>query len=171
MSVWSLYEGWERVHLRIVDGMRDLDSETLALSRVEGWPIWALAAHMSGARVGWVCGVLKEPGVEATPFGSLDADGWEDHPEHPRSADELVQALQTSWAIVASCLDRWTPEMLGERFERRYGDRLQSHTRSSVLTRLMTHDAFHIGEISLILGSHGLPAMDPWDRPPPPSRG
>jgi len=167
MSLWSLYEGWERVHLRLVDGVRGLDVETLALSRVDGWPVWAIAAHVSGGRVYWLCEVLKEAGREATPFGAGE-DGWEDHPEHPRSAQELVRALETSWAIVASCLDHWTPAMLAEKFERQYGDQVQSHSRSSVLTRMMTHDAFHTGEVSLILGSYGLGGVDPWDRPPPP---
>jgi uncharacterized damage-inducible protein DinB len=171
MSIWSLYEGWERIHRRLIDGVSELDHESLALSRAEGWPVWALAAHIGGSRVYWLCGLLKEPGREATPFGALDADGWEDHPERPRSAEELVRALETSWAIVESCLDRWTTPMLAERFERRFGDQIQWHTRSSVLTRLMTHDAYHTGEISLTLGSHGLRAVDPWDRPPPPPRG
>lgn len=167
MSLWSLYEGWERVNLRLIDGVRGLDAETLALSRVDGWPIWALAAHVSGTRVYWLCGVFKEPGAETTPFGT-DGDGWEDHPEHPRSAGELVHALETTGAIVASCLDRWTVPMLDERFELRSGEQVYRHSRSSVLTRILTHDSFHTGEISLILGSHGLPAVDPWDRPPPP---
>ena len=171
MSLWSPYEGWERIHLRLLDGVSGLDSDALALSLADGWPVWALAAHVAGGRVYWLCGLLKEPGRETTPFGTLDDSGWEDDPEHPRSAEELAQSLQTSWTIMESCLDRWTPTMLAERFERRYGDQLQSHTRSSVLTRLMTHDAYHTGEISLTLGSHGLPAVDPWDRPPPPARG
>lgn len=168
MSLWPLYEGWERVHARLLDGVRGLDAETLALSRVDGWPVWALAAHVAGTRVYWLCAVFKEAGAETTPFTALDGEGWEDHPEHPRSAGELVGALETSWAIVASCLDRWTPDSLGVRVERRSGDQVYSHTRSSVLTRLITHDSFHTGEISLILGSNGLPAVDPWDRPPPP---
>ncbi|HEV2218824.1 MAG TPA: DinB family protein [Candidatus Dormibacteraeota bacterium] len=169
MSLWSLYEGWERFQIRLLGGVGGLDAEALALQRVDGWPVWALVSHLSGTRVYWLCGILKEPGNETTPFG-LDGEGWEDHPEHPRSAEELVTALETSWAIVASCLDRWTPPMLSERFERRMGDQVQWHSRSSVLTRMMTHDAYHTGEISLTLGSHGRGAMDPWDRPPPPPR-
>jgi hypothetical protein len=31
-----------------------------------------------------------------------------------------------------------------------------------VLLRLITHDAYHCGEISLVLGSHGLGAIDLW---------
>lgn len=33
---------------------------------------------------------------------------------------------------------------------------VQLHTRQSVLWRLITHEAFHAGEISLALGAHGL---------------
>jgi hypothetical protein len=28
--------------------------------------------------------------------------------------------------------------------------------------RLITHDAYHTGEISLVLGMHGLPEIDLW---------
>ena len=30
------------------------------------------------------------------------------------------------------------------------------------MMRIITHDAFHSGEISLALGSNGLGAIDPW---------
>lgn len=36
------------------------------------------------------------------------------------------------------------------------------HTRQSVLMRLITHDAYHTSEISLMLGSHGLGEIDLW---------
>lgn len=54
--------------------------------------------------------------------------------------------------------------MLEVEFERRYRDVRQVHTRRSVLLRLLSHDAFHSGEISQLLGSHGLPAIDLWAR-------
>jgi hypothetical protein len=38
---------------------------------------------------------------------------------------------------------------------------------NAVLTRIVQHDAFHTGEISLILGLNGLPSMDPWEPTPP----
>jgi hypothetical protein len=30
------------------------------------------------------------------------------------------------------------------------------HTRGSILWRMITHDAFHIGEVSLAMGTHGI---------------
>lgn len=165
MSVRHLYYGYERIHRRLVDGVRDLDDKTLALGP-GSWPIWAIAAHVAGTRVYWLCQVAGEPGRDGTPFAGSE-DGWEDDLEHPRAAAELVGALESTWPIVAGALDGWIEPMLREKFERRWADVVQQHSRASILTRLATHEAFHTGEVSAILGSHGLPGVDPWDRPNP----
>ena len=36
------------------------------------------------------------------------------------------------------------------------------HTRQSVLMRLITHDSFHAGVISMVLGANRLPQIDLW---------
>jgi len=138
-------------------------SELALRASADSWPVWAIIGHLAGARVYWLCAVFKEPGAETTPFADLSGDGWEDHPDVPRDADELVYALESTWRVVESCLERWTPEMLGESFERPLPGVMQHHTRASVLTRLVMHDAFHGGEVSMILGGRGLPSVDPWE--------
>jgi hypothetical protein len=75
---------------------------------------------------------------------------------------ELVDALETTWAIVDRLLDRWTPELLDESVERSYGDQRQVHSRASILQRLLTHEAYHCGELSQTLGIHRLPQIDLW---------
>lgn len=163
MGVAPLYEGWDRANRHLLDRVRELTPEALQLQGAsDGWPIWATVAHLAGARVYWLCGVLKEPGAGTTPFPDASGEGWEDHLDAPRGADDLVRAIETSWRIVESCLDRWTPEMLEEAFRREINGTTQSHTRKSVLMRLVTHDAYHCGEVSLILGMHGLPPIDLW---------
>ena len=151
---------------RLVDAVRSLTDEQLAISAgPEHGPIWALAAHCAGARVYWMCGVLGEPGAETTPFPDPLAElGWEDDLDHPRSAAELVWALETTGAIIERCLDTWTTDMLEVEVERRYLDVRQLHTRRSILLRIFSHDAFHSGEISQLLGVHGLPGIDLWAR-------
>ncbi len=52
--------------------------------------------------------------------------------------------------------------MLDEPIERRYGGRITVHTRSSILQRLLTHEAYHCGELSQTLGIEGLPQIDLW---------
>jgi len=164
MSVAPMYEGWQKVQAHLTRRLPHLTSEELQLrASPDGWPVWALVSHMAGARVYWLCGVFKEAGADATPFPDpLDGDGWEDHLDVPRGTDELMFAVASSWLVVESCLKRWTPEMLGETFTRDRAGTIQRHTRHSVLTRLVMHDAFHCGEVSLLLGMHGQPSLDPW---------
>ena len=115
----------------------------------------------------WLCGVLGEPGADSTPFPDPFAEVmWDDEPDHPRTAAELVGALESSDAIIERILDSWTTDMLEVEFERRWGDTRVMHRRRSVLLRLMTHDAFHSGEISQLLGVHGVGAIDLWARRP-----
>ena len=38
----------------------------------------------------------------------------------------------------------------------------QVHSRASILQRLLTHEAYHCGELSQTLGIHGLPQIDLW---------
>jgi hypothetical protein len=112
-------------------------------------------------RVYWLCQVVGEPGAAATPFAGETAD-WADDLDHPRGADELVHALDSTFRIVEGCLDRWTTDMLADEIRRDYGGTVQLHTRASILQRMLTHEAWHSGELSQTLGIHGLPQIDLW---------
>ena len=126
------------------------------------WPIWATVGHTAGARVYWVCHVVGEPGAETTPFAAGSDIGWEDDLDHPRSADELAAALDSTFRLLEGCLDRRTPAILAETVDREYDGTTQVHTRGSILQRLFSHDAYHCGELSQTLGIHGLPQIDLW---------
>ena len=55
-SVASLYRDWPQYAARIRDGVKDLSADQLALrAGPEHAPIWALAAHIAGTRVYWLC--------------------------------------------------------------------------------------------------------------------
>jgi uncharacterized damage-inducible protein DinB len=157
------YDGWRRFNDRLIEGLGGLSTEQLGVRAApDQWPIWALAAHTAAARVYWLCHILKEPGAETTPFTDASGEGWEDDLTHPRSPAEVASALESSWAIVQRCLETWTTGMLEDEFERPSGHDIQIHTRQSVLMRLITHDAYHCGEISQLLGSHGLNEVYFW---------
>lgn len=157
------YDGWHFTNDALIGALSPLSAEQLALPvGSPTWPVWASVAHLAGARVFWLCHVFGEPGAETTPFTDPTGFGWDDDLAHPRSAEELVGALGSSWRIVERCLATWTPETLGQEARRTRGGEVRMHTRQSVLMRLITHDAYHCGEISLTLGSHGLGAIDLW---------
>jgi uncharacterized damage-inducible protein DinB len=85
---------------------------------------------------------------------------------HPRSGEELTWALDSTWDVIHGCLERWTIDDLARTASRTRDDGLvQAHTRASVLNRLFSHDAFHTGEISQLLGEHGLPGIEIWAKP------
>jgi hypothetical protein len=52
--------------------------------------------------------------------------------------------------------------MLAETVDRHRGDSVQRYTRRSLLLRLITHEAYHVGEIATIQAIHGRPEIDLW---------
>jgi uncharacterized damage-inducible protein DinB len=163
MTIRLFYDRWPQYNRRLTEIVRAMTDEQLAIRPApERDPIWATVGHTAGTRVYWVCSVLGEPGAETTPFTDPNGVGWEDDLDHPRSAAELVGALDTTWAIIDRLLDGWTPEMLEETVERFYGDQRQVHSRASIVQRLLTHEAYHCGELSQTLGIARLPQIDLW---------
>ena len=163
-SIAHFYRGWATYNAAMVAALRPLTTEQLALDGgIPDWPIWAIAGHTAGARPYWLCSVFGEPGAESTPFPDPANElGWEDDLSHPRNVAELIGALETTWAIVEGVLERWTPDMLETTFRREIKGRVQHHTRQSVLMRMISHDAYHAGELSQILGAAGLVQVDLW---------
>jgi uncharacterized damage-inducible protein DinB len=161
-SVARFYGGWERYNEQIVSVVEGMSADQLATRPApDRWPIWATLGHTAGMRVYWLCGVLGEPGSELTPFGDpASGIGWEDDLDRPRSGAELVEAFQTTWQLIESCLQRWTIEDLDRTFTRSHDDR--QYSRQAALIRLLSHDAYHCGEVSQTLGINGLPQIDLW---------
>ncbi len=162
-TIRPFYDMWPQYNRRLREIVGAMSAQQLAIRPApDRWPIWATVGHTAGVRVYWLCDVIGEPGSEATPFQDAANAGWEDDLTHPRGASELVEAIDSTWLLVEGCLDRWSPDMLGDTFERPYDGLTQVHRRSSILQRLLTHDAYHCGELSQTLGIHGLPQIDLW---------
>ncbi len=163
------YADWAGYNRRWIEGIRRLTPEDLALPvpatrdyETPPWPIWAVAAHTVGPRVFWLCDVFGEPGAEQTPFPG-DTPGWEDDLSHPRTVDELVWAWESTWKVIEGCLDRWTTDTLDVSVRRDEAGRPpEVHTRQSILMRMINHEAYHLGEINVVLGSNGREPIDPW---------
>jgi uncharacterized damage-inducible protein DinB len=163
-SIRPFYADWAGYNRRIADGLGALSVDDLAL-QVPGsdhWPIWAIASHVAGTRVYWLCHTFGEPGAELTPFADPSGYGWEDDLSTPRSAAEITGALAATWRIVDGCLARWTPAMLEDGFERVSSTRTEVHTRQSILLRFINHEAYHLGEINVALGVNGRQPIDLW---------
>ncbi|HYN63938.1 MAG TPA: DinB family protein, partial [Candidatus Limnocylindrales bacterium] len=153
----------------LLAALGDLQPEQLALrTAAHEWAIWQIASHMAGSRAYWFHDVLGEGDeslrnmfrVESTAVPDLPlADaGWEDDETHPRAASEIVDAFERTWTMIDECLRRWTLDDLALGFSR---DGYEgTSTRAWVIWHLIEHEGHHGGEISLILGSNGLPGLD-----------
>ena len=162
-TIRPAYDMWPQYNRRLRQVIGAMSAEQLAIRpSADRWPIWATVGHTAGARVYWLSDVIGEPGAETTPFPDAATTGWEDDLDHPRSADQLVEALDSTWRLIEGCLDRLAPDMLADEFHRDFGGEPQVHSRGSILQRLFTHDAYHCGELSQTLGIRRLPQIDLW---------
>ena len=129
----------------------------------ERWPIWATAGHLACQRVFLLCDFAGEPGAETTPFtnAAFDCPG-DDDLDHPLDAEALVEAFDSTFRIVESCLDRWTLDMLDEEIRRTWGTEERVHPRGWVLQRVFSHDVYHCAELNEALGIASLPQIDLW---------
>jgi len=155
--VASFYKGWDGYQQHLVHALAPLSSEQLAL-RAEPRlrSIGAIARHIIGARAGWLYYALKENDENLVPLHTRnDAD------QPDQSGAELVSGLEKTWQVIESALQRWTIADLDEIFHETDEDgEEETFTRQWVIWHLIEHDVHHGGEISFILGMHGLAAID-----------
>ena len=111
-SIRPAYSSWPALNRAFRDVVATLTEEQLALQpSPERWPLWATIGHAACQRVFWLCVFAGEPGAETTPFtnSGYSCPGDEDL-EHVLNAEQLVEALDSSFRIIEGCLDRWTIE-------------------------------------------------------------
>jgi uncharacterized damage-inducible protein DinB len=151
------YEGWAGQQQKLLNSIRPLTPEQMQLRAAPGeWAIWQLASNMAGGRLYWLCAMLGEDDRGTLPL--FAGGGWEDAPHHPRTADDLVDALEKTWTVAEACLDRWSLDDLdADVTTKDFWGKMVTITPGWVLWRLMSHEMHHGSEISLILRVHGLP--------------
>jgi hypothetical protein len=162
-TIWPAYSNWPEYDRRLRDAVAAMSEEQLAIQRPpERWPSWATPGHAACQQVLWLCDFAGEPGAETTRFTNAATPG-DDDLEHVLSADQLVEAIDSTFCIVEGCLDRWTLDMLDEEIRHEDWGEDRVHTRGSVIQRVFTHDVWHSAELNETLGVAGLTQIDRWD--------
>ena len=167
----TFYDGWANYHRLLLESLRDLTADQVLVRPAPNmWAVWQLGGHMAASRTYWFHDILGEGDpalrdlfrVQSTTVPDLAVEDatWEDDENHPRGPAEIVEGLERSWAMIDDCLRRWTSEDLAVGFSRPRPTGTQTFTRQWVVWHLIEHDLHHGGEISLILGSHGLTGLD-----------
>jgi hypothetical protein len=160
---------WPEYNRKLRDVVATLTDEQLALRpSPERWPIWATIGHLACQRVFGLCDFAGEPGADTTPFpnAGFNCPG-DDDLETVYNAEQLVAALDSTFAIVENCLDTWTLDSLKEVIDRS-ADWAPHWVRSrgKIILSSFAHDVHHIGELNEVLGRAGLPRVDIWEWEP-----
>ena len=150
LQEWSTYQS------HLVTALAPLSAAQLALGAAPQLrTIGILAAHIIAARVWWFHYILGEGSPDLAPMVHWDDDG-----APPRSAEELVGGIAATWQVMQEAMARWTPAELTEVVRREVRGKERVYARRWVVWHVMEHDLHHGGEISLVLGMHGLAAPD-----------
>ncbi len=150
----QIYKGWETYQDNLIRAISPLSSEQLALQiSPQLRSVMTLAAHIIAARVWWFHFVMQEG-----PADLASMKMWDDEGEPARSAGELVKGLEETWALMEKGFTRWTESDMAETFVRPGTDKW--YTRQWIIWHVLEHDLHHGGELSFLLGAHGLLAVD-----------
>lgn len=152
------YQGWETYQDRLIDALTPLTPEQLASRTTPRLrSVGENCQHIIGARARWCRLVLKLDAPALDDLAQWDRAGMPAH-----SASELVGGLRSSWHVLRDALARWTVADLAYAIPNTDPEpgEPEFFTRQWVVWHLIEHDLHHGGEISQILGAHGLPGLD-----------
>jgi uncharacterized damage-inducible protein DinB len=148
----SYYAGWGRYQDLLVASVAPLTPEHLKLRAAPNQrEVWTLVAHIIAARVWWFHSIMGEGAAGLELMRT-----WDDEGQPQRSAAELEEGLERTWAMIHHSLMRWTAADFPQEFIRRG----ESLSRQWIIWHVIEHDLNHGGELFLTLGMHGLPTPD-----------
>lgn len=149
------YQGWHDYQKLLIKALAPLSFEQLTLRAAsQQRSIGGIVLHIIGARARWFHDLME---VGDKDFASLGR--WDLGDAPTRDAAELVYGLETTWRVMQEALANWTPEDMQFSYTGEPGDGdPETFTRQWVIWHLIEHDLHHGGEVSLILGIHGLEA-------------
>lgn len=163
-SLMTCYSGWGSFQRMLVKMITPLTSEQLSLpTGSHHWPIGLVVQHLVGNRVWWFHHWMGEGDDGIAPLAHWDpADVVE---QEPLDTAEMVTGLETTWNMIAEALSRWTaddlpqvfspPDVMSEEEKSMFGDL----SRQWMIWHVLEHEILHAGELSLALGSYGLPGI------------
>jgi uncharacterized damage-inducible protein DinB len=151
-----IYENWRGYQEKLRDCITPLTDEHLRLQPArQMWPLGQIVQHIISVRAGWFSGTLQDADEAMSAYME-----WGQRDSPARSAAELARGLDETWTFIQARLQRWTPEDCAQTFPDEWDGQVYQVSRSWVIYHVMEHDLHHGGEVSLILGMHGLQTPD-----------
>jgi uncharacterized damage-inducible protein DinB len=156
-NVAPYYEGWETYQDKLITAIAPLTAEQLTLRAAPHLrSISENMLHIIAVRVRWFHGLMSEGDDDIAALMV-----WDRKESPARSAAELVDGLKQSMQLIQQSLASWTYadlEFVFKGTHPHYGE--YALTRQWVIWHVIEHDLHHGGEVSFMLGMHGLMAPD-----------
>jgi uncharacterized damage-inducible protein DinB len=153
------YASWKEYQDRLEAALAPLTAEQLALRAAPDLrSVGEIALHIVGCRMVWFTEFLGEDGgADVQAYASWNEAALAQNPPVPSTA-ELVQGLDGTWQLMAACLACWSPAEMQQTFPDEWEGQHVELSRAWVVWHVLEHDLHHGGEVSFILGMHGLQA-------------
>jgi len=159
LSLFHFYNGWDAYQQRLVAAIAPLTDEQLALRcSQQHWSVGMLATHIIATRAWWFHIRMGVGSEDIAPLALWDR--WDEMEVPTRSTAELVAGLEQTWQMIQHALQNWTPADLEQAIPHPDGAHLAARPRQYIIWHTLEHDIHHGGEISLILGAHGLASVN-----------
>ena len=167
-SLADIFDGWDGFQTSLVQAIAPLSAEQLAWKPAPNlFSIGELARHISLGRISWFMR-MDAPGsaelVAQISDWEEDRDGnrhiVESALEITEQADKLVHWLQMTWQMIADTLDAWTVADLAKTYRHTWNGDTYANSRQWTIWRILTHDVYHGGQLSLMLGMQGIEAFE-----------
>ncbi len=151
-----IYENWRGYHEKLRNCVAPLTKEHLLLQpATRMWSLGQIVQHIISVRAGWFSGTLQDDDAVMNAYMLW---GQRDSPD--RSAADLADGLDETWAFIEARLQRWTPADCARTFPDEWDGQKYEVSRSWVIYHVLEHDLHHGGEVSLILGMNGLQTLE-----------
>ncbi len=151
----AIHSGWETYQNHLSAALRPLEPAQLELRLSPDLRnVGQIARHIIGARARWFYQLMGEGGEAFQAMAR-----WDRRDAPAREAGELIAGLERTWAGMQRAMAGWSPEAWRQTWPGEDRTEPATITRHWVIWHLIEHDLHHGGEISLILGAHGLRAL------------
>ena len=141
-----VFEAWRNFQEALTRALAPLTDEQLGLRlRPDLRSVGETAEHIAYGRALVLTHIQAEGAADLEPLLA-----WAEPADPPRTGAEVVAGLDASWARLSAYLMRGSAD---DEYSEEDGERLY------MMWGMIDHDLPHGGEISLILGAHGLPGL------------
>ena len=149
----SIHQGWYEYQQTLIEALTPLTLEQLGLRPAPDLlSVGEIAVHIVQTRAAWFYFIMGDGGEEFKTIGK-----WKVREEISGNKEEILKGLETTWTRMQEIIKGWT----AEDWEMTWPDEEDESTpdnltRPWIIWHLIEHDLHHGGEISIILGAHGL---------------